>query len=362
MKRPREAGTQSTPSNSSAQNVPILIQPTIARALGVPEPRRKRVILKAINAPQHFHKPLVVELFCGIGGWTEGSRQAGFHTILAIDSSVNLLKVHKRNHPESTQCVMVVGPDAENELIELIHAHVPPGREFHLHGSPPCQRISCTSVVRDQRHHDVDGGVSLVTWFVAFVHRLKPTTWSMEEVPHAQVTGALSMARRFFPCLIDFVPILVMSDYGVPQHRKRCIAGTPRLIERLRTDASVREDAPVLSDVVDPPRGATVCMSSTGKQPDYSENVQQPDGTYTNHTIRRCMRSVHEVTWTCLAGHRLIWCKPDYRKVRHFTVREQAAVQTFPAEYRFGAHETTATTGIGNAVPPHFARVFMRGV
>lgn len=309
-----------------------------------------------------MHKPLIVELFCGIGGWTEGARQAGFHTVLAVDSSIHLLKVHKRNHPSSTQCVMAVGSETEDELIELIRAHVPPGRDFHIHGSPPCQRISSTSAVRNLRHHNVGDGVALITWFVAFVKRLCPTTWSMEEVPHQQVTGALSMARQFYPNLVDFVSTLTMSDYGVPQHRKRCIAGTPRLIERIRSDASVRKTAPVLSKVLAPPTGATICMSSTGKEPDHSQNVAQSDGTYTNNTIRRCMRSVNEVTWTCLAGHRLIWCTPDYRKVRWFTVNEQAAVQTFPPKYQYGSHTQTATTGIGNAVPPRFARMFMQGV
>ena len=339
-----------------------LVQRTLASAFCIAEPRRTRILLKAVENSEHLHKPLLVELFCGIGGWTEGARQAGFHTVLAVDSNLQLLKVHKLNHRESTQCVLTVGPDTEDELLRLIRSFVPTGRSFHLHGSPPCQRISATSAVRDLRHHNVDDGVALVTWFVAFVHRLRPTTWSMEEVPHPQVTGALSMARRFHPSLVDFVPILTMSAYGVPQHRRRCIAGTPRLIERLRNDASVRADAPVLSAVLDPPSGAAICMSSTGKEPDYSQNVAQSDGSYTNHTIRRCMRSVHEVSWTCLAGHRLIWCALDYRKVRHFTLLEQAAVQTFPAGYNFGRHTITATTGIGNAVPPRFARVLMEAV
>jgi len=185
----------------------------------------------------------------------------------------------------------------------------------------------------------------------------------MEEVPHAQLTGALSMARQFHPKMLDFVPTLTMSDYGVPQHRKRCIAGTPRLVERLRTDASVRADAPVLSAVLTPPEGATICMASTGKQPNYSKNVAHADGTYTNDTIRRCMRSVHDVAWTCLSGrHPLCWCAPDFRKVRWFTMREMAALQTFPTTYKFGTRTHTAFVGIGNAVPPSFARMVMRGV
>ncbi|MBB78081.1 MAG: hypothetical protein CL844_03670 [Crocinitomicaceae bacterium] len=362
MGAPRKSLTRRNGPKPFVCKSSTLVQRTLTSTLGIAAPRRKRVAFRAVGAAEHLHKPLVVELFCGIGGWTEGARQAGCHTVLAVDSNVQLLRLHNLNHPETTQCVMTVGTDTEDELLELIRAHVPPGRAFHLHGSPPCQRISCTSAVRDAGNHDVDGGVSLVNWFVAFVHRLQPTTWTMEEVPHAQLTGALGMARQFHPAMIDYVPILTMSDYGVPQHRKRCIAGTPRLVERLRSDASLRADAPVLSEVLDPPEGATVCMASTGKEPDYTQNVAHADGTYTNNTIRRCMRSVHEVAWTCMAGHPHCWRTPDFRKVRWFTVREQAALQTFPPTYQYGTHTQTALTGIGNAVPPRFASMVMAGV
>lgn len=362
MKRPLSPSLRrSAPRQQWSKSVQ-LTQLTVAAALGLDPPRPPRVKLKSIGAAAHSTKPIIVELFCGIGGWSEGARQAGFHTVLAIDSSMELLRVHKLNHPACTQCEMVVGPETEDELLQLIREHVPPGRDFHLHGSPPCQRISSTSAIRNLVNHNVEDGVSLVCWFVAFVRRLRPTTWSMEEVPHQQVTGALTMARCFHPELVDFVSVVRMSDYGVPQHRKRCIAGTPRLIERLRCDPTVRAPAPVLSDLVSPPAGATICMSSTGKYPDYTQNVEQLDGSYTNHTIRRCMRSVHQVAWTCLAGHTLIWCTADYYRVRQFTVREQATVQTFPPEYNCGARSAAATTGIGNAVPPLFARMFMRGV
>ena len=37
-------------------------------------------------------------------------------------------------------------------------------------------------------------------------------------------------------------------------------------------------------------------------------------------------------------------------------------MQTFPPTYQFGTHTQTAITGIGNAVPPRFARMVMSGV
>ena len=63
------------------------------------------------------NEPVVVELFCGLGGWTEGCRRAGLATVLAVDSSMPLLRIHKSNHPKCTQCQLVLGPDTEDQLV-----------------------------------------------------------------------------------------------------------------------------------------------------------------------------------------------------------------------------------------------------
>jgi len=334
-------------------------QLTLEQSLGVPAPRPPVRLLHPVGAPRAStgNRPLVVELFCGLGGWAEGSRRAGLETVLAVDCDMALLRLHKANHPRCTQCQMVLGPRSEADLVRLIRAHVPPGRAWHLHGSPPCQRISCASAMRGRK--STEEGMGLVLWYLALVLRLDPPTWSMEEVSHAQLTGALAMARQLRPDAVDFVPSLCMGEYGVPQHRKRCIAGTPRVVRRLRDAAELRAPAPALRDVVAPPPGAAVCMSPTGRLPDRRRNVPRGDGTFANATIRRCMRPVDAVAWTCTAGNRLIWCTADYRVLRRFTIAEQLAVQTFARDYRVGRRPAVATVGVGQAVPPLFARKFM---
>ena len=332
-------------------------QLTLASTLRVAEPRPARRTLRRVGAPRATDNPVVVELFCGLGGWTEGCRRARFETVLAIDCNMALLRLHKANHPRCTQVEMPLGPATEEELVRLVRAHVPEGQRWHLHGSPPCQRISTASAMYG--YNSANDGMELVVWYLALVLRLKPDTWSMEEVPHQQLTGALTMARTLHPTVIDFEPSLCMGDYGVPQRRKRCIAGTPRLIQALRNDERLRKPAPVLSAVLAPPEGATICMAAIGRLPDPAQNTRQPDGTYTNPTIRRCMRSVNVVAWTCVARHRHIWCTPDYRVVRHFTMKEHLRLQTFSETYQTGASQPLATTGVGNAVPPLFARKFM---
>eukprot|EP00966_Prymnesium_polylepis_P001297 29745-Prymnesium_polylepis.1 len=43
----------------------------------------------------------IVDLFCGIGGFSEGARQAGYQILMAIDSDQRALEAHKQNHPVS---------------------------------------------------------------------------------------------------------------------------------------------------------------------------------------------------------------------------------------------------------------------
>ena len=81
-------------------------QPTLAHALGVQELRPTRRTLR--GSPRPTENPVVVELFCGLGGWTEGCRRARLQTVLAIDCNMALLRLHKANHPRCTQVLLVL--------------------------------------------------------------------------------------------------------------------------------------------------------------------------------------------------------------------------------------------------------------
>ena len=356
-------------------------QPTLAQALRLAEPPPPLVTLP--RQPQRKATPsgrrttmcesdsdddgddgddggvLVVDLFSGIGGWSEGSRQAGRRVVLAVDYCEPLLRIHAKNHPACQHVRMELGPDTEEQLVAQIRKCVPAGRKWHLHASPPCTALSLMR--NGTRSRDVQEGVRLVLWYLSLVLRLEPTTWSMEEVGTAMLDGVLVMARHLHPKVVAFASDVPFDRYGVPQTRKRTLAGTPALIRRFESDPSLREDAPVLSAVLEPPEGATIVKAAAGKCVDPERTVVHEDGSVTNDTNTRCMKSVHELCYTCLAGNPHYWCRPDFTTIRRFNMREQATLQCFPPEYKLGAIGESIT-GAGNAVPCLIARKFMAGI
>jgi len=341
--------------------LPKWTQPTLAQTLCLPEPPPPLVVLgHRAAAPEPDHEQvLVVDLFSGIGGWTEGSRQAGHRTVLAVDCNEALLRIHAKNHPECQHLRMELGPRTEERLVAQIRQQVPEGRKWHLHASPPCTAIS--TIRSATRTRDVHEGMRLVLWYLALVLKLKPTTWSMEEVGTGMLDGVLAMAQHLHPNEVAFASDVALEHYGVPQSRKRTLAGSPSLVHRFTTDASLLEDAPVLSAVLTPPPGATIVKGAAGKCVDPARTVIHADGSLTNDTPIRLMKSVDTLCYTCLAGNPHYWCRPDFTTVRRFNTHEQAMLQCFPKEYKFGAIGDSIA-GIGNAVPCLVARKFMKGV
>ena len=53
----------------------------------------------------------VIDLFCGIGGFSEGAKQAGAKVILAVDNWEIALEVHKNNHPDTEHWNLTLGGD-----------------------------------------------------------------------------------------------------------------------------------------------------------------------------------------------------------------------------------------------------------
>lgn len=289
-------------------------------------------------------KVLVVDLFCGCGGFSCGAEQAGHKVVLAVDCDRAALAYHKANHKACAHARMVLGPHTEERLASLIRQHVPEGRKWHLHGSPPCQLFSPMRNLKKGKNQLM--GMELVKWYLEFATRINPDTWTFENVRSPAIREYMTQ-NQIPHGYFNFV------KYGVPQTRKRCLAGTPSIIHTFKSDASLRVGTPCTpADVLNPPPTAVLIRASGGKNIEYF------------------YRSVHEPTWAILCACKPVYVAEDRSCVRVMHMREILRLQTFPDSYRMQSSGCLGMLGteadrvrlVGNAVPPMIARKLMSSI
>ena len=132
---------------------------------------------------------------------------------------------------------------------------------------------------------------------------------------------------------------------GVPQKRKRIIAGSPELIARLRRSPKKRA---AVRDFIQAPRGTHIrneCLYVyNGRENRHKRRKLGPDDS--------CL-PISGPSHTIVAKP-LRWVTPGSgAPMLRLTPRESACLQALPMEYALPETSTTvATRAIGNAVPP----------
>ena len=138
----------------------------------------------------------VIDLFAGAGGSSLGFKLGGFDIVLAVDNNEVALCSYEANHPEV---------EVWNEDILKLTAKDLPKADVIL-GSTPCQEFS---IAKLNRTYDM----TLTNHFLSIIHEYNPKYWMLENVP---------TIAKFLHVPYN---ILTTADYGVPQKRRRCIAG-----------------------------------------------------------------------------------------------------------------------------------------
>jgi hypothetical protein len=203
--------------------------------------QEQTLITRFLRAPLQAEQESETEFFdlwCGFGGASCGAALAGLKVRYAVDWCEKALSVHQHNHP-----------NAEHVCAELPHGVKVPwptdGRAFHVHGSPPCTMLSSNAdpVVRAEvLVVERKRVLSYVSWFLETVLQVAPLRWSMEEVA-APLLLRLLRGRKRSDRRIDF-DVFHFDTLGVPQSRRRVIAGPPVLVERLRAAQYACERVP----------------------------------------------------------------------------------------------------------------------
>lgn len=283
-------------------------------------------------------KTPVVDLFCGIGGFSCGARQAGHHIVLAVDNNKDLLQCHAQN-----------SPDCQHVCTELpAELPLPVSGKWHLHGSPPCTKLSIMQPIQpqDEREHAID----LVAWFLNLALTAGATSWTMEQVAHKAVISQLEELKRRHPLKADWLCVDAV-NYEVPQRRRRVIAGSPFLIANLRFFRSKKRKLTVRDVLPNPP--CEFLRNSLYSRPDPST------GEKVEVALQDKLRSVDKASFTILATGHLKWATSDGTVLRHLKGAEKALIQTFPVDYALPKSNMDSLVGVGNAVPPRLAQILM---
>jgi len=329
-------------------------------------------------------KPIaVIDLYCGMGGFTQGAVEAGATVIVSCDFWNEAVKVHKLNHPGIPCLQLKLGSPSDWKLIKQ-YIDKYPNHHIHLHGSPPCQALSNASST------DPSKGMPLILHFLDLVEKLNVDSWSMENV--------VPMRKR----LPEGTPSVILNsaDFGVPQTRRRCIAGEGWLANPSHSKqewVSVIEALPHLeNDLMTSQRNLVIntdgCGSSNSRRANSVDSiVTKPSKTIHNNipSLRLVIPIQRKVGVLKVNGRILqpIWREIDQPvqtittrkehigiqeegsqekpvKIRSLTCEETLILQGFNPNFDLSIVKTQKSrwTLIGNAVCPPVAKAIIEGI
>jgi DNA (cytosine-5)-methyltransferase 1 len=157
-----------------------------------------------------------IDLYSGIGGWSLGYKLAGVNIVSSYEYWKPAIKTHEKNFNSK-----VIG----HNIRKLNYSELPSKVDFIV-GSPPCTQFSYSN---KGGGGDLEDGLKDLYAFLKIVKKIKPKYWAMENVPRVSkiLSKVLDEDDDFKPFkeLFNFNEVVSADDYGLPQARKRMIAG-----------------------------------------------------------------------------------------------------------------------------------------
>ncbi len=180
---------------------------------------------KPSSSPPRTNGFTCIDLFCGAGGFSEGFRQAGFHTVVANDSDAWAGGTFELNH-SSHGTKFVLGDITSPATKTLILEEIGTAGVDAIIGGPPCQAFS---QVRNHRRVIDDPRNKLYRHYVEMIAAVRPRVFVMENVPGLEnLNGGLVRDQIIEDLALDgeyrvASKVVDAAAFGVPQNRLRVI-------------------------------------------------------------------------------------------------------------------------------------------
>jgi DNA (cytosine-5)-methyltransferase 1 len=325
-------------------------------------------------------QPTYIDLFSGSGGFSLGFDWAGFQNVFSVEYDSEICETYRYNFPSHNLVECDITKLKDEEVVKLVD-----GRKIDvIIGGPPCQGFSMAGNIG--RKFADDPRNMLFKEFVRIVRIVQPTCFVMENVARLYTRLNGETRNEIIDCFeaLGYVveaKVVCASDYGVPQNRSRVLFIGRKTTDKLypiQFPQKSSKPCPTVKDAIDkyPPleSGQTSnipnheamehsvqmlekmsYVKDGGGREDIPEHIRPEKGD-----IREYIRYDSSKPSICITG--------DMRKVFHYsqnralTVRELAAIQSYPDSFIFLGNKIKQQQMVGNSVPPLLAKAIAEGV
>ena len=322
----------------------------------------------------------VSDFFCGAGGFSEGFRQSGMDVIFSLDSWKLATETHDINH-SNHKCVHMNILDINT--VEQIDKIIPD--TDIIVGSPPCIAFSNSNKAGKA---DKTLGIQLINQYLKIIlYKLtkkgsKLKYWILENVPNSidyikdeYTAKELGLDEKLPNLKIPIKQILVASDYGAPQGRKRAIIGN------YITPPKTHVDNPVKINVIQSVLGSPLNNTKKSFTDPLFKNIKLNKKQLTDHfyntdipqdmwkkakrlktdhgymgkmefpdSTNRLSRTIMATESYCSREAIIFKKENTENEYRGPTIREISSLMGFPIDYQFKGSHNNKHKQIGNAV------------
>ena len=330
-----------------------------------------------------------VDFFCSGGGMTCGLRQAGINVVAGIDNDISCKDTYEKNNPGSEFIFADVFKLKEKELEKKLKLKKN-DNNLVLIGCSPCQ---FWSIIRTDRTKS-KRSKNLLKEFQRFVDYFNPGYVLVENVPGILGKKDKSGLDKFVSNLKRkgykvHYEIINMSDYGIPQSRRRFSLIATRVVKNKISLTKKDIPKPIVKDFIGPNNGFYSIKAGYRDDSTFNHSVAGLTPKNINRLKKTTKNGGSWLDWAqnkdlkrkSYRGEgfkdnygRMSWNKPaptittkffsisngrfaHPEENRAISLREGATLQTFPKNYIFYAESIADVARmIGNAVPPLFAK------